>query len=60
VINPQDGKNTSRYSMPFFMHPHPESTLSCLPSCRGAGAKYADISAHEFLMQRLREIGLVK
>ncbi len=60
VINPQDGKNTSRYSMPFFMHPHPESMLSCLPSCRGTGAKYADITAHEFLMQRLREIGLIK
>jgi len=60
VINPQDGTNVSRYSMPFFMHPHPESMLSCLPSCRGAGAKYPDITAHEFLMQRLREIGLTK
>ncbi len=60
VINPQDGKNASRYSMPFFMHPHPEAMLSCLPSCRGAGAKYADITGHDFLMQRLREIGLIK
>ena len=60
VINPQYGKNNSRYSMPFFMHPHPESVLSCLPSCRGTGAKYPDILSHEFLMQRLREIGLVK
>ena len=60
VINPQDGKNKSRFSMPFFMHPHPESVLSCLPSCQGAGAKYPDITAHEFLMQRLREIGLIK
>lgn len=60
VINPQDGKNTSRYSMPFFIHPHPEAFLSCLPSCKGAGAKYPDISSHDFLMQRLREIGLIK
>ncbi|MEK6627989.1 MAG: 2-oxoglutarate and iron-dependent oxygenase domain-containing protein [Bdellovibrionota bacterium] len=60
VINPQDGTNNSRYSMPFFMHPHPESVLSCLASCRGDGAKYADITSHEFLIQRLREIGLVK
>ncbi|MFN3696807.1 MAG: isopenicillin N synthase family dioxygenase [Pseudobdellovibrio sp.] len=60
VINPQDGTNSSRYSMPFFMHPHPESLLSCLPSCKGAGAKYPDITAHDFLMQRLREIGLIK
>lgn len=60
VINPQDGTNVSRYSMPFFMHPHPESNLSCLASCKGAGAKYPDITAHEFLMQRLQEIGLTK
>lgn len=60
VINPQDGTNSSRYSMPFFMHPHPESLLSCLPSCRGDGPKYSDITAHDFLMQRLIEIGLVK
>jgi len=60
VINPQDGKNQSRYSMPFFMHPHPESMLSCLLSCKGSGAKYPDITAHDFLMQRLREIGLIK
>lgn len=60
VINPQDGKNQSRYSMPFFMHPHPEAMLSCLPSCKGAGAKYPDITGHDFLMQRLREIGLIK
>ncbi|MDB5337705.1 MAG: oxidoreductase [Planctomycetaceae bacterium] len=52
--------SSSRYSMPFFMHPHPEATLSCIPSCRGAGAKYPDIRAHDFLMQRLREIGLLK
>jgi isopenicillin N synthase-like dioxygenase len=60
VINPQDGTNKSRYSMPFFMHPNPEAMLSCLPSCKGAGAKYPDITAHDFLMQRLREIGLIK
>jgi len=60
VINPQDGINQSRYSMPFFMHPHPEAMLSCLPSCRGEGAKYSDITSGDFLMQRLREIGLIK
>jgi isopenicillin N synthase-like dioxygenase len=52
--------NASRYSMPFFMHPHPEAMLSCIPSCRGEGAKYPDIKAHDFLLQRLREIGLLK
>lgn len=58
VIN--TGGTEPRYSMPFFMHPHPEAMLSCIPSCRGTGAKYPDISSHEFLMQRLREIGLLK
>ena len=57
VVNPE-GANTSRYSMPFFIHPNPEATLTCLPSCLGAGVKYPDILAEEFLMQRLKEIGL--
>ncbi|PIS11671.1 MAG: isopenicillin N synthase family oxygenase [Bdellovibrio sp. CG10_big_fil_rev_8_21_14_0_10_47_8] len=60
VVNTPEATSKSRYSMPFFMHPHPEAILSCIPSCRGQGAKYADISSHEFLMQRLREIGLLK
>lgn len=60
VINPQDGTNVPRYSMPFFMHPHPEASLKCLDSCVGNGAKYSEIKSHDFLMQRLREIGLMK
>lgn len=59
VVNPPDAK-TSRYSMPYFMHPNPDAVLSCLPSCKGAGAKYPDILAEDFLKQRLREIGLLK
>lgn len=59
VVNPQDGKNTSRYSMPFFMHPHPQAMLTCIDSCVGSGKKYSDINAQEFLFQRLREIGLM-
>jgi isopenicillin N synthase-like dioxygenase len=59
VINAANSKNESRFSMPFFMHPNPEAILSCIPSCRGSGAQYPDITAHEFLMQRLREIGLI-
>ncbi|MEO1252968.1 MAG: 2-oxoglutarate and iron-dependent oxygenase domain-containing protein [Pseudomonadota bacterium] len=57
VVNPS-GPNVSRYSMPFFMHPHPDAVLSCLDACVGDGAKYADITAGDFLQQRLREIGL--
>lgn len=57
VVNPV-GPNVSRYSMPFFMHPHSEAMLSCLESCRGDGAKFDDITADAFLQQRLAEIGL--
>ena len=57
VVNPE-GPNVSRYSMPFFMHPHPGALLSCLDSCRGDGAKYPDTTAGAFLRQRLEEIGL--
>jgi isopenicillin N synthase-like dioxygenase len=59
VVNPK-GENKSRYSMPFFMHPNPDALLECIPSCRGAGEKYPPILANDFLMQRLREIGLTK
>jgi isopenicillin N synthase-like dioxygenase len=60
VINPFS-QDQSRYSMPFFLHPHSSADLSCLPQCRGAfGAKYAPISAGDFLQQRLEEIGLVE
>ena len=57
VVNPS-GPNVSRYSMPFFMHPHPEAVITCLESCKGDGAKYPDITADAFLKQRLKEIGL--
>ncbi len=45
--------------MPFFVHPHPEAELKCIPSCLGSGAKYPPISSHEFLMERLKDIGLM-
>jgi len=57
VVNVEGAR--SRYSMPFFMHPNPEAMLTCIPSCLGTGARYADILAKDFLMQRLHEIGLV-
>jgi isopenicillin N synthase-like dioxygenase len=57
VVNPK-GPNVSRYSMPFFMHPHRDAVLDCIESCKGAGAKYPPITADAFLKQRLREIGL--
>ncbi len=68
VVNPDDGTNGHRYSMPFFIHPNPDAMLTCLASCRdaagtgynGQGEKYAPITSQDFLMQRLREIGLLK
>jgi len=60
VINPA-GPNVSRYSMPFFMHTTESTSLRCLPSCLGAGgAKYRQITAGEFLSERLRETGLTR
>lgn len=61
VVNTPESGSKPRYSMPFFMHPRPEASLACLPSCRGkTGPKYADINAGDFLYQRLVEIGLIK
>ncbi len=59
VVNP-DIATTTRYSMPFFVHPNPDTVLSCIPSCRGTGEKYPAINSHEWLMIRLKEIGLMK
>ncbi len=59
VVNPQNS-NETRYSMPFFTHPNPDTMLSCIPSCIGSGEKYAPVNSHEWLMKRLKEIGLTK
>lgn len=59
VVNPQN-KTSNRYSMPFFVHPNPEVDLKPVPSTIGNGAKYQPINSHEFLMKRLKEIGLMK
>ncbi|MGB0453755.1 MAG: isopenicillin N synthase family dioxygenase [Bacteriovoracaceae bacterium] len=58
VVNPDD-TSTTRFSMPFFVHPHSEASLAILPQCVGEGKKWDDITAGEFLNQRLREIGLM-
>lgn len=59
VVNPARA-DVSRYSMPFFLHPHSAARLDCLPQCtRERPAAYRPISAGEFLQQRLYEIGLI-
>src|SRR5688572_12748243 len=63
VVNPPKNlMNTPRYSIPFFMHPRSEMSLAALPSCvtQTEPKILEDITAGEFLDQRLREIGLKK
>lgn len=62
VVNPPaELWNTPRYSIPFFLHPVSEMDLSCLPNCIDADhpKMFEDITAGEFLTQRLQEIGLI-
>lgn len=60
VVNP-DSPDSVRYSMPFFCHPRPEVLLDCPQSLLepGEAKRFEPIRAHAFLMQRLREIGLI-
>jgi isopenicillin N synthase-like dioxygenase len=60
VVNPPTGNNRSRYSMPFFVHPRPEVLLQPAPTTVPAGEapKYQPITAHDYLTERLRAIGL--
>ncbi len=63
VVNPpRHLMNTPRYSIPFFMHPRSEMSLAALPQCVDAQnpKQWPDITAGEFLDQRLAEIGLKK
>ncbi|MCH6232691.1 isopenicillin N synthase family dioxygenase [Cognataquiflexum rubidum] len=63
VVNPpREMMHTSRYSIPFFMHPRSEMDLTCLDSCVDADhpKQFEDATAGEFLEERLRELGLKK
>ncbi len=63
VVNPpKELMKTSRFSIPFFMHPRADMDLACLDSCVDAEnpKKYGDMTAGEFLDERLAEIGLKK
>ncbi|CAN5208391.1 2-oxoglutarate and iron-dependent oxygenase domain-containing protein [soil metagenome] len=63
VVNPpRDQMNKPRYSIPFFMHPRSEMNLAALPECVDSEHPklWDDITAGEFLNQRLKEIGLKK
>jgi len=62
VINPpKELWKKSRYSIPFFLHPIGTMSLNVLDSCidEKNPKKYDDITAHEFLIQRLKDIGVL-
>lgn len=63
VVNPPREKMMEpRFSVPFFLHPKSDMDLSVLSSCvtDDRPAAYEDITAGEYLQQRLQEIGLKK
>ena len=63
VVNPpKEDWNKPRYSIPFFTHPKSEMSLNCLPECidNEHPKAFDDITAGEFLNERLRELGLIK
>ena len=63
VVNPpREEWGKPRYSIPFFTHPISEMSLNCLPECisHTHPKVYEDITAGEFLNERLRELGLLK
>jgi len=63
VVNPpREMWHTSRFSIPFFLHPKSSMSLASLKSCidENHPKAYADATAGEYLDERLREIGLKK
>ncbi len=63
VVNPKrEFWHTSRFSIPFFLHPKSSMSLACLPSTIDEVHEkaYEDATAGEYLDERLREIGLKK
>lgn len=63
VVNPPREKwDEPRYSIPFFLHPKSVTRLDCLETCVDGDhpKQYEDISAGEYLTERLLEIGLLK
>ena len=63
VVNPSpERRGHSRYSMPFFLHFRPDFLIETLSECvdREHPDLYPEpITAHEYLQERLREIGLL-
>ncbi|QQL49096.1 isopenicillin N synthase family dioxygenase [Mucilaginibacter ginkgonis] len=63
VVNPpREMMKFSRFSVPFFLHPRSEMDLTSLPSTidEEHPKQFSDMTAGEYLDERLREIGLKK
>lgn len=63
VVNPPPHLwHTSRFSIPFFLHPKSQMSLACLEGCidKTHVKAYTDITAGAYLDERLSEIGLKK
>ncbi|MHA7944317.1 isopenicillin N synthase family dioxygenase [Formosa sp. 3Alg 14/1] len=63
VINPpKELWGTSRYSIPFFMHPISDMKLNVLENCIDDNhpKQFDDITAGDYLYERLVELGLIK
>ena len=63
VVNPpRELWGTSRYSIPFFMHPISDMKLDVLEGCVDDDhpKQFENITAGDFLDERLRELGLTK
>jgi isopenicillin N synthase-like dioxygenase len=62
VVNPPgEEARKPRYSVPYFLHANPDYLIKTLPSCVSPDNpdRYPEpITAHDYLMQRLREIKL--
>ena len=62
VVNPpRDKWASSRYSIPFFLHPRSEVSLDSLASCvtEQNPKQYPEITAGDYLTQRIKELGLL-
>lgn len=62
VLNPSPERSRfPRYSTPFFLHFNQDVMIEALPQCLEEGGKAeAPITANDYLMERLREIGLMR
>lgn len=63
VVNPREEFwHTSRFSIPFFLHPKSSMSLKCLANCIDDDhpEQYDEATAGEYLHERLVEIGLKK